>query len=48
MWMERPLIPCNHSSSLTDILREGMLELGSLIWEDLIATSVKMNSEVRK
>lgn len=48
MWTERPLIQRNHKISLIDILREGMLQLGSLIWKGLLVTSIKMKSKVRK
>lgn len=48
MWTERPLIQRNHKMSLIDILREGMLQLGSLIWKGLLVTSIKMKNKVRK
>lgn len=48
MWTERPLIQCNHKISLRYPHREGMLQLGPLIWEGLLVTSIKMKSNVRK
>lgn len=36
MWTERPLIQCGHKISITDTPREGMLQLGSLIWKGLL------------
>lgn len=48
MWTERPLIQCSHKISITDTPREGMLQLGSLIWKGLLLTSIKMKSEIRK
>lgn len=36
MWTERPLIQCSHKISITDTPREGMLQLGSLIWKGLL------------
>lgn len=48
MWTERPLIQCSHRISITYTPREGMLQLGSLIWKGLLVTSIKMKSEIRK
>lgn len=48
MWTERPLIRCSHKISTTDTPREGMLQLGSLIWIGLLVTSIKMKSEIRR
>jgi len=42
----RRLIQRNHKISL--ILREGMLQFGSLMWKGLLVTSTKMESKVRE